>query len=213
MKKRKFLAIAGIGLVTAAALSPLAMAQTYSGNTVYKVMRSNGSAQVIVANRTPGERLTMTYPNATSSRRVTANACGLVVLRDSPSNALTDLVSVDSMALDQGTLPTQLLPRCVDGNLEEARASNFKTGAGEVVVVKTPNTVYEAVYSGGRTRNVTANACGFIAISGTSTIPWEDAANQSFEIGGTSYDINTLPQATPEPLCRNGQLYNPAGWP
>jgi hypothetical protein len=212
MKRRKFLVMAGIGLVAAAAVAPFASAQMYSGNTVYKVMRSNGTPQVVVANRTPGERLTMTYPNATSARRVTANACGLVVLRDSASNALTSLVSVDGATIDQMALPTQLLPRCVNSNLEEARASNFKTGAGEVVVVKTPNTVYEAVYAGGRTRNVTANACGFVAINGTSTVPWEDTANQAFELGGTAYNVTTLPEASLEPLCRSGQLYTPASW-
>lgn len=203
-----------LGLLgVASAIAFPAMAQTYSGNNVYKVMRSNGTPQVIVANRTPGERLTMTYPNATSSRRVTANACGNLILRDGASNALSDLVSVDGVPIDQATLPTQLLPRCVNGVLEEARTANFKTGAGEVVIVKTPNTVYEAVYSGGRTRNVTANACGFVGVNGTSTIPWEDAANQSFEIGGVSYDINTLPLASLEPLCRSGNLYTPDVWP
>ncbi|WOD37110.1 hypothetical protein RRF56_01220 (plasmid) [Nodosilinea sp. E11] len=202
-----------MGLVTAAVISPLASAQMYNGNAVYKVMRSNGSPQLIVANRAPGENLTITYPGATSSRRVTANACGLIVLRDGASSSLADLVSVDSSPINQASLPTQLLPRCVDGNLEEARPANFKTGAGEVVVVKTPNTVYEAVYAGGRERRVTANACGFAAVNSTSALDWADAANQSFSIGGISYNMNTLPIANPEPLCRSGQLYNPAGWP
>jgi hypothetical protein len=212
MKMRK-LAWVGVGLAASAALAPIALAQTYNSNNVYKVTRSNGSPQVIVANRTAGERIVVTYPNATASRRVTANACGLVVLRDSASNSLSNLVSVDGENIDQSSLPTQLLPRCVDGNLEEARATHFKTGAGEVILVKTPNTVYPAVYSGGRNRNVTVNACGFAAINGTSSIPWEDTANQDFEIGGTAYNINTLPEASPEPLCRSGNLYTPATWP
>ncbi|MBD1877013.1 hypothetical protein H6F75_26360 [Nodosilinea sp. FACHB-131] len=173
-------------------------------------MRSNGSAQVIVANRTPGERLTISYPGATSTRRVTANACGLVVLRDGASSSLADLVSVDGAPINQAALPTQLLPRCVNGNLEEPRAANFKTGAGEVVIVKTPNTVYEAAYGGGRDRNVTANACGFAAISESSAYPW--ASNPTIVIGGTTYTVATLPTANPEPLCRSGQLYTPASW-
>lgn len=73
-----------------------------------------------------------------------------------------------SETINQGSLPTQLLPRCVDGNLEEARMDHFKTGAGEVVLVKTPNTVYEATYTGGRTASVTVNACGFAQINSTS---------------------------------------------
>jgi hypothetical protein len=212
MKANKFLVMAGIGLVAAAAMAPLASAQMYNSNTVYKVMRSNGTPQVIVANRAPGENLTVLYPGATTSRRVTANACGLVVLRDSTSNSLSDLVSVDGGTINQATLPTQLLPRCVDGNLEEARSANFKTGAGEVVVVKTPNTVYEAIYSGGRERRVTANACGFAAISSNSTFDWGNATNQTFSVGGTNYNVNTLPSSSLEPLCRSGQLYVPASW-
>ena len=200
-----------LGLASAIALP--AMAQTYNGNTVYKVTRSNGSPQVIVANRSPGEQLTVTYPGATTSRRVTSNACGLAVLRDSTTNPVANLVSVNGVPIDQAALPTQLLPRCLNGTLEEARTANFKTGTGEVVIVATPNTVYESVFAGGRTRNVTANACGFAAISGTSTIPWEDTANQTFSIGGTTYTLGSLPQANPEPLCRSSQLYMPAGWP
>ncbi len=53
--------MAGIGLVAAATVAPFASAQMYSGNTVYKVMRSNGTAQVIVANRTPGESLSISW--------------------------------------------------------------------------------------------------------------------------------------------------------
>jgi len=203
----------GAGLALAGMTAPLALAQTYNGNAIYKVMRSNGSPQVIVANRSPGERITITYPGATSTRRVTANACGLIVLRDSSSSSLAALVSVDGAAIDQASLPTQLLPRCVNGNLEEPRTANFKTGAGEVVIVETPNTVYEAVFAGGRERSVTANACGFAAVSSTSAIAWEDPANQNFSIAGTSYTLAALPEASPEPLCRNGQLYTPAGWP
>lgn len=195
------------------ALAPLAMAQTYNGNSVYKVTRSNGEPQVIVANQTPGARLDVIFPNATTTAKVTANACGLVVIRDSATRPANTLVSIAGAAIDQATLPTQLLPRCVNGALEEARAANFKTGAGEVVVVKTPNTVYDAVFSGGRSRNVTVNACGFAAISGTSAMPWSDAANKAFSIGGTAYNIDTLPAANPEPICRSGQLYVPDAWP
>lgn len=211
MNKRKFLTIGGIGLVATSLLAPLALAQTYSGSAVYKVTRTNGTTQVIVANRTPGERITVTYPGATTTRRVTANECGLVVLRDSATNALANLQTVDGVAINQATLPTQLLPRCVNGVLEEARTANFKTGAGEVVIVKTPNTVYEAVYAGGRDRNVTANACGYAAINESDSYPW--ASNPTIVIGSTTHTIATLPQATLEPLCRSGQLYTPAAWP
>lgn len=211
MKKRRFLTIGGVGLIATGLLTPLALAQTYNGNAVYKVTRSNGTTQVIVANRTPGERLTVNYPGATTARRVTANECGLVVLRDSSTNALANLQTVDGATIDQATLPTQLLPRCVDGVLEEARTVNFKTGTGDVVIVKTPNTIYEAIYGGGRDRSITANACGFAAINESTAYPW--AANPSIVIGGTTHTIATLPEATPEPLCRTGQLYLPATWP
>ena len=199
-----------LGLTTAIAFP--AVAQTFNGNDVYKVMR-NGTPQVIVGNLTPGSRLTMTYPGATTIRRVTTNSCGLAVLRDSNANSLSNLVSINSNTINQTALPTQLLPRCVNGVLEEARTETFKTGTGEVVFVGTPNTVFEAIYAGGRDRNVAVNACGFAAINSTSALDWSETSNQTFTFNGNTYDINTLPTADPEPICRSGNLYEPASWP
>lgn len=212
MRRRKFVGLAGAALVLSVAMAPLAMAQTYSGAAVYKITRSNGTPAVIIANRSAGEKVSVTFPNATATRRVTANACGLVVLRDSSTAPIANLVSVDGAAITQASLPTQLLPRCVNGNLEEARTANFKTGAGEVVIVETPNTVYEAVYSGGRSRDVTANACGFAQINSSDSLDLTSTQYGTFSIGGTSYSLASLPQANPEPLCRSGQLYVPSSW-
>ncbi len=198
--------------VAAAIFTPLVQAQTYNGNQIYKITRSNGTPAVIVANQTAGNRITVAFPNATSTRRVTANECGLITLRNTSSRPIANLVSVDGEAINQATLPQQLLPRCVNGNLEESRTAHFKTGAGEVVLVKTPNTVYQAVYSGGRNRNVTVNACGYGQITTTSTYDLTATEFQAFEIGGTAYDLNTLPEASPAPLCRSGNLYTPDDW-
>lgn len=208
------LALAGaVGLLGTAIPTPAQLiAQTYNGNDIYKITRSNGSPAVIVANQTPGDRISVTYPNATQSRRVTANGCGLLVLRSTSTRSLDNLVSVDGSQIDQATLPQQLLPRCVDGNLEEARTSDFRTGAGEVVLVKTPNTVYQAVYAGGRTRRVTVNACGFAQVTSTSTYDMTTTEYSDFEISSTDYSLGTLPEAAPAPLCRSGNLYTPAGW-
>lgn len=212
-KRKKLLAL-GLGIgVSLSAIGVPAIAQTFNGNNIYKITRTNGTPAVIVANRTAGQRLSILFPNALSERRVTANACGLVVLRDTSTNPLAELQSVDSETIDQSALPTQLLPRCVDGTLEEARAAHFKTGAGEVVLVKTPNTVYEATYTGGKTANVTVNACGFAQINSTSTRDLSSAEYTSFEVDGTTYDLATLPEASPEPVCRTGNLYVPAMWP
>lgn len=212
MNFRKFAVPLGLLGLTCEIAVP-AVAQTFSGNTVYKITRSNGTPSVVVANKSPGTRVTFTFPNALRTRRVTANACGLITLRDSSTNALADLQSVDGETIDQAALPTQLLPRCVDGTLEEARAAHFKTGAGEVVLVKTPNTVYPAVYSGGRTANATVNACGFAQMNTTTSRDLASAEYSAFEVDGTAYDVGTLPEATPEPLCRSGNLYMPDAWP
>ncbi|PSN08509.1 hypothetical protein C7271_21370 [filamentous cyanobacterium CCP5] len=204
---------ARLGLIgLAVAMAAPAFAQTYSGNNVYKVTRSNGSEAVILANRSPGERISVTFPGAVSSRRVTANPCGLIVLRSTSTVPISNLLSVDGAAIDQTSLPTQLLPRCVDGTLEEARSNDFKTGAGEVVIVKSPNTVYEASFSGGRSRNVTANACGFASITSTSTYDLTRPELDAFEVMGSPYQISTLPAAGLEPVCRTGSLYVPAAW-
>jgi hypothetical protein len=82
-----------------------------------------------------------------------------------------------------------------------------------VVLVKTPNTVYEAVYSGGRSRNATVNACGFAQANSTSTYQHDQPEFATFEINGTTYDFASIPEATPAPLCRTGTLYIPADWP
>lgn len=210
---KRYRLLAGLGAIGLLVSSIPAIAQTYNGSDIYKITRSNGSPAVIVANKNPGDRVDVIYPNATQSRRVTADACGLVVLRDTSTRPLTNLQSVDGTAIDQTTLPTQLLPRCVDGNLEEARAANFKTGAGEVVLVKTPNTVYDAVYTGGRTRRVTVNACGYAQVTSTNTYDMTTGEYDNFEIDGTAYDLATLPEANPAPLCRTGTLYTPEEWP
>jgi hypothetical protein len=206
--KKPLISLALVGLVST--ISFPALGQMFDGSSVYKVMRPDGTPQVIVGNLTPGGRFTLTYPGATSTRRVTTNPCGLAVLRDSSASSLSDLVSVNGANIDQAALPTQLMPRCVNGVLEEARPTTFKTGTGEVVFVATPNTVYEALYAGGRDRNVTANACGYAAINSTAALSWGDSNNQAFQIGGTAYNINTLPTASLEPLCRSGHLYMPA---
>lgn len=213
MKRRKLIGLAGVALGMVAALAPAVLAQTYNGNSVYRVTRATGEPQLVVANRTPGARLEIIFPNARSTARVTANACGLVVLRDSATRPIGTLVSVDGAAINQSTLPTQLLPRCVNGALEEARNTNFVTGAGEVVIVKSPNTVYEAVFAGGRNRSVTVNACGFAVINSSSAMQWNDMANRAFSISGTSYNFDALPSTLYEPLCRSGQLYIPNVWP
>jgi hypothetical protein len=203
----------GLACLSLAVTAAPTLAQIYNGNSIYKITRSNGTTSIVVAGQTAGQRIAINYANATRTRRVTANACGLITLRDTSSNPLSSLVSVDGETIDQGALPQQLLPRCVNGTLEEARTAHFRTGAGEVVLVKTPNTVYQAVYSGGRTRNTTVNACGFAQANSTSTYQHDQPEYASFEINGTTYDFASIPEATPAPLCRTGTLYIPADWP
>jgi len=96
LKRKQGLAL-GLGFgVCLSTLGLPALAQTFNGNNIYKITRTNGTPAVIVANRTAGQRLAILFPNALSTRRVTANACGLITLRDTSSKGLPNNKSFQS---------------------------------------------------------------------------------------------------------------------
>jgi hypothetical protein len=98
----------------------------------------------------------------------------------------------------------------VDGVLEEARTANFKTGTGDVVIVKTPNTSHEAIFTADTVRNVRVNACGFAFLRGSTAAPFLGTTQVKIETGSTT-TIGAIPSTDNEPLCRNGVLFTPSG--
>ncbi|KAM3106819.1 hypothetical protein [Phormidesmis sp. 146-33] len=209
MDLKKLSAAALLAMSTLSALP--ASAQSYSGSNVFKTINPTTNQPVVfIGEQSPNAEIDVTFTGADRSRRVSANGCGLVTLKDTDSAPLSGLKSVDGMTINQATLPVRLAPRCVNGVLEEARNSDFKTGLGDVILVKTPNTSYEAIYTADVVRKVRANACGYGALRGTTAAPL--LGTTSIKIGaGTATTINAISTAPSEPLCRNGVLYTPEG--
>ncbi|MBD2078459.1 hypothetical protein [Leptolyngbya sp. FACHB-17] len=209
MNVRKIAALTGLALSTLPALASGASAQMYNGNDVFKVER-NGQAIVYIGEQTPGADVPVTFIGADRTRRVSANACGLIILRSSPTAPLSGLKSVDGVTINQATLPTRLIPRCLDGTLEEPRTADFKTATGDVVIVKTPNTSYNATYTADVIRNIRANACGFATLRGSTSAPL--MGTTQVKIGNdTPTTISAIPITMNEPICRNGTLFTPTG--
>jgi hypothetical protein len=209
MKFRKLGAIALLAMSSLSALPTLA--QTYSGSNTFKTINPTTNQPIVfVGEQPPGGEVSVTFVGADRTRRVAANACGLVTLKDTTSAPLAGLKSVDGVPINQATLPVRLAPRCVNGVLEEARNADFKTGLGDVVLVKTPNTSYEAIYMADVVRKVRANACGFASVRGTTASPL--LGTTSIKVGmGSTTTIGAIATASSEPVCRNGVLYTPEG--
>jgi hypothetical protein len=234
--------LGAVSLLAMSSLSALpASAQMYSGSNTFKTINPTTNQPIVfVGEQSPGGEVSVTFVGADRTRRVSANACGLITLKDTTSAPLAGLKTVDGAVVNQATLPVRLIPRCVNGVLEEPRTADFKTGLGDVVLVKTPNTSYEAVLEEPRTadfktglgdvvlvktpntsyeavytadvvRKVRANACGFASVRGSAASPLLETT--SIKIGnGTTTTINAIATAPSEPVCRNGVLYTPTSW-
>jgi len=209
MNSKKLGAIAILAMSSLSALP--ASAQMYSGSNTFKTINPTTNQPIVfVGEQSPGGEVSVTFVGADRTRRVAANACGLITLKDTTSAPLAGLKSVDGMTVNQATLPVRLAPRCVNGVLEEARNADFKTGLGDVVLVKTPNTSYEAVYLTDVVRKVRANACGYASVRGTAASPL--VGTTSIKIGnGSMTTVGVIATAPSEPVCRNGVLYTPEG--
>lgn len=209
MNLRKTAALTALALSTIPAFMSGASAQMVSGNSTFKVER-NGQPTVYIGEKAPNSDVPVTFVGADRTRRVAANGCGLITLRDSDTAPLSGLKSVDGDTINIATLPIRLIPRCVDGVLEEARTANFKTGTGDVVIVKTPNTSYEAIFTADTVRSVRVNACGFASLRGSSTAPFLGTTQVKIGTGATT-TIGAIPVTDNEPLCRSGVLFTPTG--
>ncbi len=186
-----------------------AQAQTFNNSAVFKTVK-DGKPTVYIGSRTANAEVTLYLSGVQRSRNVTANDCGLIVIKNSDAAPLSSLQSVGGQAVNLATLPTQLLPRCTNGVLEEARTANFKTGGGDLVVVATARASLPAVYKGDATRKVKANACGFVVLRGTSTQPIEGLTFRlESNPDATNHQVATLSTAPQDPICRQGILYTP----
>lgn len=197
---RRVLTLLGLGAIAATAFAPTASADVFK----------DSAGAVYITGRTPTSRLQVTYNDVPRTRSVSANGCGLLVVRPSTSLPIPATIRVNGADITVASLTAETLPRCTGSTLEVPRTTNFKTADGSVVVVGlTANTAYSVGYNGvGSVRNATANACGFSKLSANSRYP----ATGTIVIAGTNYNLATVATQAP-PLCRSGILYTPAATP
>lgn len=202
--------IGGLGLLGAIAyigVIPQANAIPFTnGDTVYK-NTSNGITTVYISGTPNGVvAVDFGYVDRISSR--IAGSCGEVRLTSSTVGT-TPTITVDGTTVTLSSLSTQLLPACTNGSFNEARSANFKTPAGDVVIVgKTLGNAVVLNIPRPTTRNVNINACGFGTLRNSSSF----SIPATFEVAGTSKTLSTLTDVNDPPVCRSGVGYRPATW-
>ncbi|MHC5723120.1 hypothetical protein [Nostoc sp. JL33] len=217
MKIKGILAlVVGVGALASALTTVIASnigsasAIPYNSATVYKA--TDAGSTVVVFSATAGSRIAVSLGSEDKSTARLAGSCGELRISVPSTGSFTGL-KVDGVAVNAATLSVQTLPSCVSGAFAEARTTNFKTATGQVVIVgKTAGSAVAVSLPSATTRNVTANACGFGILKGTSTSPLP----ATFMVGATNYTVATLPDATTAPYCRtiDGTPfgYVPASW-
>jgi hypothetical protein len=172
--------------------------------TVANAQFKDADGNIHIQNLTPGTKVEIS--SGELAKKITANFCGLVTISKPTVGAMPATLGVGTDTITVAGLPVQTIPRCVNGALAEARAANFQDATGRVVVVgKTPGTQYDVTYTGTPgVRSLTANLCGFVKISNSTTKP----APATFTYAGTPYTTANLPTQLPG-RCLNGIKYLP----
>jgi hypothetical protein len=205
------LALSSIGIAIAPlGFMPQANAVPFGTATVYKVVQDGATSVYLSGTANSRIEVDMGASARTTARVV--GSCGEIRIAVPTSGSFVGL-KVDGTDINASALPTATLPSCNSGTFAEARASNFKTPNGQVIIVgKTPGSGATITLPSDVTRNVSINSCGFGRINVTDTLPLT-----SFNIGGTAYSLAALPDAGQPPVCRttNGvsTTYTPSSWP
>lgn len=157
---------------------------------------------------TPNAETVVTFGSVEKMKDVKADSCGLVKLTPSTTVPLTSPFKVDGATIDPSSLSTDILPKCTNGTLEQARASNFKTSDGKIYVVgKTSGSYYKFAYNVPVEKRVKANACGIGRIASSASIPF--TATTQFSMNGNN-PLTYGSLSTKEPwVCRSGVTYMP----
>jgi hypothetical protein len=207
MKKQLYVAI-GLAIAIGLSLLSPAKADNASPYGVYQDAQHN----IYFANQTPNSAIELTYRHMERQRDVQANGCGWLVLRNAQSAPLGSTVKVEGNAIAVASLPTQILPRCNGSVPDEARTANFKTAAGDVVIVgQTPKAYISVSTFQDRVRKATTNSCGVARFSFSPS--WAFNANSQFTApGGGTLTTVEISEVQAVPVCRSGQLYIPHSW-
>jgi len=202
MKLKRF-GLIGLAIASAITAAIPVGAVPYENSNVYRAQERGQSYLYVSASS--GTEVTVSMPGSSTSARL-ANACGIIALSQ-PTAGWSGPIRVGSQTITPASLPTQLLPGCSDGQLAEARPNHFRDTNGRVYLVGfTAGSSHAVTIARPVTRRSTANACGFARISFGDTTP------QTVQVGGTSYNVMTLPNAGAGPICRTGEAYVPADW-
>lgn len=191
-------AVAAISAI-ASSISP-ASAIPYNSSTVYKATETGtyGSRTVVFISGTPSSRVQVKLGASDRASARIAGACGEVRI-SAPSSGSFEGLKVDDTDVDASSLPVQTLPSCINGSFSEERSANFKTPAGQVVVVgKTAGSAVKIALPTESTRNVSINACGFGILRPSASVPLPE----TFMVGTENYTLASLPDATTGPICR-----------
>lgn len=209
MKVKKFLSLIGLGLMSVGAIASSvapASAIPYNGNDVYKVTENGQTTVYISGTANATATVALGYVDRFSSR--VAGACGEIRLSAS-SVGMTPTIGVAGTSVTLASLPSQLLPACTNGSFAEARSANFKTPAGDIVIVgQTPGSAVLLNVPKDTNRSVKINACGFGTLRNSTSF----SIPATFSVNGSSKTLSSLPSAMNAPRCTSGVGYVPASW-
>jgi len=199
--------LTGLGILTTSFFAGSANAIPFTnGATVYKTVVS-GVTTVYISG-TANSQIPVDLGLVEKSSSKIAGSCGEVRLNYATIGSASS-IKVDGTTVNISSLATQLLPACNNGTFNETRPNNFKTPAGDVVIVgKTKGSAVALIIPKPTTKQVSLNGCGFGTLknSSTFTIP------ASFSVSGTAKTLAALPTVNEPPVCRNNVGYRPANW-
>ncbi|MEA5553323.1 hypothetical protein VB713_20500 [Anabaena cylindrica UHCC 0172] len=195
-----------LGAIASLGFIPQANAIPYSGNTVYKTI-IDGATTVFISGTPNGTTsVALGYIDRFSSR--VAGNCGEIRLTASTVGT-TPTIQVAGTTVTLSSLSTQLLPTCTGGSFSEARPDNFKTPAGDVVIVgQTANSAVLLNIPRDTTRTVRINSCGFGTLRNSSSF----SIPPTFSVDAIERVLADLPNAGNAPRCTSGVGYVPAAW-
>jgi hypothetical protein len=192
----RYLAIA---LLTVFLISQTATAQTTQQGRIFRDV----TGATFLYGLQPGEQIQAASDFA-PARYITSNTCGLLIIKRSKTKPVGK-IRVAGVLTDPNTLPVQLIPKCSDGQLEEARSTPFKTSTGDVVLPKTANTRYQiSTLDRPPLRVLKANSCGFLRFPDGAL--GDQPALPTTTGGMARFKVSTLP-LFPQLLCKRKSLY------
>lgn len=209
MNKTLVRAAAALGLTLA--IAPILTQFSASAQTAQYAPFKDAEGNVYLAPGSANAEVAVTFGSVEKQKDVKADACGTVHLTPSTAIPLSTAFKVDGVTVNPATLSSDILPKCVNGSLEQPRVSNFKTADGKIHIVgKTAGSYYKLAYNAAVIRKVKSNACGIARMGSSASTPL--LATTVFSVNGTDYTYGQLSTKTPW-RCSNGVTYQPYGVP